>query len=296
MRQALKALLPYGLRNRLRSLRFYDRLQSRHLALTSKRIDLCAAQFAHVLSLANHPPLKGKVCLELGCGWVLSHALVCYLLGAEKVIATDIVGQAFPRSLGLAVRNAIPSIPQDILSPFEEHAQLRDRFERLLAVPRFDLTTLHDLGIEYVSPIDFSRQTLPERVDFIYSISVLEHVPCPDVVPMLRNLVSMLSDGGTMIHCFHLEDHKDLAKHPFDFLSIPAEQFPPAAQSERGNRLRHSVWSETFDDLPSSTTSFLYSWSRDDKPLPTVIDSSIKHVDEADLRVSHLGAYTRKCV
>ena len=295
MRKLLRGLLPYEVRRRLRSLGVYNYQQSWHLASTSKRIDLCAAQFAHVLSVASHRPLAGLTCLEVGCGWVLSHALVCYLLGAKRVIATDIVPQAHPRMLARAVRQAIPAVPQEILSPFEDNARLRERFERLRKIRRFDFRTLHELGIEYRSPIDLTNQTLGEPVDFIYSMSVLEHVPREDVVPLLRNLVSMLNDGGTMIHCFHLEDHKDLFKRPFDFLSIPAERFPRAIESERGNRLRRSTWLRFFESLSGIDTRFLYSWSREDRPLPETIDSSIAYTDEADLRVSHLGTYSRKC-
>ena len=294
MRNILKKLIPGRLRRASRSWTLYNYMQARHLATTSKRVDLCAAQFAHVLSLADYLPLKDKVCLELGCGWVLSHALVCYLLGARKVIATDIVNQAFPQSLALAVSKAIASMPQDLLSPFEDHALLRERFNRLREIPRFDFAALRNLGVEYVAPIDFANTKLDEPVDFIYSISVLEHVPCKHVVPLLQNLVSTLSDGGTMIHCFHLEDHQNLSQQPFAFLSIPAEQFPPTLQSDRGNRLRRSEWEQIFSGLSSATTRFLYSWSREDKALPQVIDPSIRYVDQADLRVSHLASYTRK--
>lgn len=294
MRAILKRLLPDRLRRACRSWSVYDHFQARHLAATSKRIDLCAAQFAHVLSLADWLPLKDKVCLEVGCGWVLSHALVCYLLGAKKVIATDIVNQAFPQSLNRAVRSAVSSMPQDLLSPFEDHAQLRERFKHLQETKRFDLAKLREFGIEYVAPIDLATTALDEQVDFIYSISVLEHVPCSDVAALLHNLIVTLREGGTMIHCFHLEDHQNIAQKPFAFLSLPADAFSPIVQSDRGNRLRRSEWERLFSSLPGTQTRPLYAWSREDTELPQQIDSSISYVDEADLRVSHLAFCTRK--
>ena len=68
------------------------------------------------------------------------------------------------------------------------------------------------------SPVDFATaEKLNTPVDFIYSNSVLEHVPVDDVPALLNNLVESLNQGGTMIHCIHLEDHKDINRYPFDY-------------------------------------------------------------------------------
>ena len=81
MKRFLSEALPEGIKSRLRP--YLDPWKARHLAATSKRLDMCAAQIAHVLHLAGRPTIAGSVCLELGAGWVLSHSLVLHLLGAR---------------------------------------------------------------------------------------------------------------------------------------------------------------------------------------------------------------------
>ena len=97
-----------------------------------------------------------------------------------------------------------------------------------------------------------------------------------------------------MIHCIHLEDHKDINRYPFDFLNIAENQYTRKLQSERGNRIKCSEWRRIFGDLEGTNTDFIYSYSRIDKALPESIDPSISYYDEHDLRTSHIGVYTRK--
>jgi cyclopropane fatty-acyl-phospholipid synthase-like methyltransferase len=265
-----------------------------HLASSSKRIDICSAQFAHIFHLSKHPSIEGKTCLEIGAGWVLTHALVCYLLGAKKIIATDIVPYAFPDVIPLALKDSIASIPRDILAPFSDHSHIRERFNRLLSISKFSFDTLKEFGIEYQSPIDFSTEKVSLSFDFIYSNSVLEHIYIDDIPVLLNNLIEILNKGGAMIHCIHLEDHKDTNRDPFDFLTIPGDQYTRKLQSERGNRIRCSEWRRIFGGLEGTTTDFIYSYARLDKALPKSIDRSISYDDEHDLRTSHIGVYTRK--
>ncbi|RJR42051.1 MAG: hypothetical protein C4576_16940 [Desulfobacteraceae bacterium] len=270
------------------------RLRSARLASTSKRLDVCAMQFAHNFHLCGGPSLSGKVCLEIGAGSVLSHAIVCHLLGAEKVIATDVASVAFPQTLSSSLKKSIPSVVRDILSPFEEHDLLRERLERVLSIRRFDFDVLHELGIDYVAPIDLARKRLDLAVDFVYSHSVLQHVPCEDVPPLLENICSLLVPGAFMIHCLHLEDVRNATENPFGFLAVPEREYPRALQSAGGNRIRRSGWAEIFRKAEGTRSEFIYQWTRKEKSLPGRIDPSIRHVDETDLRTSHIGILTRK--
>jgi hypothetical protein len=297
MRQSIVRIIPKALMDKFRPSQSFETVQMkecRKLASTSKRLDICSAQLAHILHLSNCAPLAGKVCLELGSGWVLSHALVMYLLGAKKVIATDVVYKAFPQFLSYAVRGAIQSVVRDILSPFEDHELLRGRLKELMAIDHFDFDVLQRLGINYLAPIDFAKEKLDTQVDFLYSNAVLEHVPVDDVALMLPNLAEILKRGGCMVHCIHTEDHKNIYNTPFEFLSIPSENYPTSIQSSRGNRLRKSAWMKIFNGLENTNTKIIYDWVRKDKDLPERIDSSIDYCDENDLRTSHIGVLTRK--
>ncbi len=292
MKRLLSAILPEPVKVRLRP--YLDRWTARNLASQSKRVDLCAAQFAHILSLANHPPLANKTCLEIGAGWLLSHAVVCHLLGAKRVLAVDVEPLAHPEYLSTAVHQSISYILQDILSPFESHSLLRKRVDRLFSIKHFDFEVLKELGIEYVSPLDLAKERLGTSIDFVYSNSVLEHVPTQDVLPLLRNVVHDLSPGGTMIHCIHLEDHDDYVHRPFDFLTIPAGAYPRWRETNTGNRIRASGWEKLFGKIGNSQSKSIYSFRRTDVDLPSHIDASIRYRDEMDLRTSHLAIFTKK--
>jgi hypothetical protein len=264
------------------------------VAKSLKRLDLCAAQIAHLFHLAGCPSVKGKVCLEVGSGWVLSHAVVLHLLGAKKVVATDILPCARPSILSEAIRCAVPSIVRDTLSPFCEHSEIRRRLNNILSIEHFSFDVLKKMGIEYIAPIDLAKTPLGIPFDFVYSNSVLEHVPVEDVLPLLGNLTNDLSEGGLMIHAVHLEDHKNLADRPFAFLSESQVDYYRNAHNHRENRIRSSQWRQMFDDVTMLNYRFLYEWRRLDKKLPDVIDSSISHEGEGDLRVSHIAVLGTK--
>ncbi len=224
MQQMVRRFIPKSLKDRVKSSRTYENYRSRKKALTSKRLDICSAQIAHCLHQSRCGSLSGKVCLEIGSGWVLSHAVVLHLLGAKKVIATDVAFHAHPQVLYNAIHTSVASVIRDVLSPFEDHALIRRRLDDLMRVRRFDFDVLKSKGIDYMAPFDFARDRLNQPVDFVLSNSVLEHVPCEDVSLLLRNLAADLNPGGTMIHCIHLEDHSDILGDPIWLLFNPRQE------------------------------------------------------------------------
>ena len=296
--RACKNALPETVKDILRDSRGLNWLRSRitasKLAGSSKRLDLCSAQLAHVFHLSGGLTVKDCVCVELGSGWVLSHALVFHLLGAKRVIASDIECLARPSTLYKALHSSVASIIRDVLSPFEDHGDIRARLNDLLAVKRFSFELLRELGVEYVAPIDLARRSLGIGFDFAYSNSVLEHVPADDVLPLLENLSKDLSPGGRMIHCVHLEDHKDLVNAPFEFLHEPDEKYGRDVQTRRGNRMRRSHWQKVLSLVEGMDFEILYEWRRRDRPPPSIIDSSVLHVDDEDLTTSHIGILGRR--
>ncbi len=289
MKSYFKRMTPGSIKTRMYQSRYYNRILSRIYARSSKRLDLCAAQIALVLHLAGSPLVRDRVCLEIGSGWTLSYALIFHLLGAKKVIATDISPLAQPSSLSDAIHKAVPYIVRDTLSPFCDHSEIRARLDNLLSINRFTFDVLNRIGIEYIAPIDLARNRLNIPTDLVYSGSVLEYVPVDDISPLLANVVSDLRRGGIMIHCIHLEDHRDILNHPFAFYSESEESFSRNARGARVNRIRRSQWREFFNNVKDLDYRFIYEWSRRDKDLPTVIDPSISHEGEDDLRISHVG-------
>jgi cyclopropane fatty-acyl-phospholipid synthase-like methyltransferase len=294
MQAAIKRIIPKGVQERV-VYPYIIKRKARKLAQTSKRLDICAAQFAHVLHLAGGVHLEGKTCLEIGCGWVLSHTLICYLLGAKRIIATDLQRIFYPSALTAAVQEAIASVPRDLLAPFSNYSAVRQRYERLLAIKEFRESDLNALGIEYLSPVDIAAKPLGIPVDFVYSLSVLEHVPKTCIQPLLGNLVQDLKPGGCMLHCVHLEDHQNF-EAPFEFLGIPSGNYPLKSEVYRGNRVRRSEWAEIFSRLDGTESRMLYSYIRTERPLPKTVDVAVRFTDENDLRTTHIGVVTRKAL
>lgn len=270
----------------------YNKIHSSKLAVSGKRLDICANEIAIYLLQCGKDKyvLRDKVCLEVGSGWLLTHSLVFYLLGAKKVYATDLSPLLQPENIFQAVSKSVNWVILDSLSTFEDREMVRLRLNKLLSFKKITKEILKDLGIEYIAPIDLSQQ-LPtkEKIDFVFSKSVLEHVPVDDVVPLLENLVSSLSEDGFMFHLIHLLDHNNMAEKPFDFFIYKGEAYSRELQSNWGNRIRRSQWKEIFSKLKYLDYKFIFEWSCKDRELPQQIDSSIQYIDEEDLRISHIG-------
>ncbi|MEI1375103.1 hypothetical protein PQG02_20840 [Nostoc sp. UHCC 0926] len=270
----------------------YNKMHSSELAIAGKRLDICANEIAIYLLQSGKGKyvLRDKICLEIGSGWLLTHSLVFYLLGAKKVYATDVCPLLQPENIFKAVCKSVDWSILDSLSTFEDREIIHLRLNKLLSFKNLSLEVLQDLGIEYIAPIDLSQQ-LPgqEKIDFIFSKSVLEHVPVDDIVPLLENLVSSLSEDGFMFHLIHLVDHKNSDEKPFDFFVYQQEAYSRELQSRWGNRIRRSQWKNIFANLKHLDFKFVFEWSCRDRELPEKIDSSIQYTDEEDLRISHIG-------
>ncbi|MEH2175644.1 hypothetical protein [Nostoc sp.] len=296
MKNIVRNLLDERIKSMVRSSELYqvlyNRTHSSRLALTGKRLDICANEVAIYLLQSGKGKyvLRDKVCLEIGSGWLLTHSLVFYLIGAKKVYATDIYPLLQTENIFKAVCNSIPWSILDSLSTFEDRDIIRFRLKKLFSLKKISVEVLQDLGIEYIAPINLSEKVpIKEKIDFIFSKSVLEHVPIDDVVPLLENIVSSLSEDGFMFHLIDLLDHRDTKERPFEFFIYQQEDYSRELQSRWGNRIRRSQWKQIFSNLKHLDSKFVFEWSRQDAELPERIDSSIQYIDEEDLRISHIG-------
>lgn len=247
---------------------------------------MVVASALHRAGLAGRAPLRDKVCVEIGSGRVLTQSVVLHLLGAKKVIATDIAKIAFPSHLRAAVQHADIAVTHDALSCFEDPIVLNKRLGALRRLPSFDWTALADLGIEYRAPVNLAEERIGEPFDFVFSESVLEHIPLDQIDAVLANLAADLRPGGLMIHRIHLEDHRSLVQDPFAFFEML--EYGSSEQGRFGNRLRPSTWLSLFRAVPSLETNVLFQWSRPDAPIPDVVPE-VAYEDEMDLRASNVG-------
>lgn len=281
VKQHLKSKYP-----KLLSLYKPSKFRAKWWASNSKRLDLCAAQFAYMLHQIDNP-IKDRVCLELGSGWVLSHALLFYLLGAKKIYASDYIPLADLSALKIAIKSSELSIIRDILAPFEEHEILRKKLEKINSINKWTFETLEQFNISYVAPVDLTTEKRFKNIDFIFSLSVLEHISIDSLESLLHNLSTMMSATGSQFHFIHLEDHANL-NEPFNFLVL--SNYPEQLQLERGNRIRASEWIKLFSK--NNKVEIIHAWKRN-KPLPDYIDNTIKYSDREDLKISHLGLWIK---
>lgn len=293
MKAAIARALPRGLKKIIAKTNLFENYRARDYAKGLKRIDICSAQLAMMMRQAGIESLRGKVCLEVGAGWLLTHAVVMHLLGARKVYATDIAQHARPEVIKLAIHSAVDSVTRDHLAQFSNHNDVRRRLDNLKSITRFSFEVLRELGIEYVSPIDVATESVGEEIDFIYSLSVMEHVPRDDISPLLNSLYSKLNADGDMIHWIHLEDHRNFSQ-PFAFFSIPESEYTKALQTRHGNRVRASEWKQYFNLISGAKNQAHSEFQRLDRPLPSDRDKSLSSFSEDDLRTSHILMHTRK--
>ena len=289
MRGSFGQFIPDRIRVLAQRTQIYNRYAAKKLARRSRRLDLCAAQFAHLLHRVPGMSLEKARCLEIGSGWVLTHPLICYLLGAQTVTATDILPLAQPRYLRDAVRESDASLVREVLSPYSPYERVRERLSRIHRMDRFSFSSLEELGISYLAPVDIAKEPLPGTFDFIYSFDVLEHVPRQDLGVFLSNLSRSLAPTGCMVHAIHTEDHRDSKSDPLAFLSISQDSSPDPTQMLRGTRLRRNEWISVFQQIPEIKFTILYEWYRLDQGVPVGIDPSVTAHDESDLRIAYLG-------
>jgi len=296
MRSKVTKLIPKKCRIWIRGLPVLslvlNRRQALQYATTTKRLDECLNEFAEINRMTGFGP-RDKVCLEIGAGWVLSHSLAMYVLGARAIISTDINRLAFPEMLSTAVNGAADKIDWDKLASLGDVREMKSRFEHLRSIKKFTFKILDSLGVEYVAPIDLAERALGRPVDFIYSHAVLEHVPTQFALPLIRNLAADLTENGRMYHGIHLEDHES-KDAPFAFFSESARAYIPRIQSARGNRIRKSGWNRIFSQIDGVSFQYIIDKPNTEAGLPEKIDPSVEYTDELDLRSAHLSVWAVK--
>jgi SAM-dependent methyltransferase len=139
-----------------------------------------------------------------------------------------------------------------------------------------------------------STSSLTEKVDFIHSVSVLEHVPAPVAKPILENLLASLNPGGAMIHEIDLRDHLDMENAPLAFLAIGDDYDPQTDFDRRGNRLRRSDWLEIINSLRATRTSILYERQQRDEHIPSAVRPEFAARPSGDLYTSWMAVLTQR--
>jgi len=135
-----------------------------------------------------------NVVMELGPGRSLAAPISALLDGANLAITMDAVSY-FDRSETL---HAFDELVKNVEISEQRAAVLRDAVSKVG-------TPGQETLLKYVAPWNDASAVAPDSVDFIFSISVLEHVTDPDTV--YRSCFRWLRPGGVMAHKIDHSSH-----------------------------------------------------------------------------------------
>jgi len=175
--------------------------------------------------------LKNKVCLELGPGNSYINAYNFLMNGAKKVILVD----KFPRYIKTKKQKEYLKRELDYIK--------KKYNKKELSFVKGD-----SLNKEYIQLItkDITNSGLKEKIDFVYSISVFEHIK--DVEGNIKQLSKILKKGGLMCHSIDLRDHYNF-NNPFLFYKYSKKTWEKYLTKEGvsyTNRIRYSEFKRLF--------------------------------------------------
>ena len=133
-------------------------------------------------------PLQASTFLEIGAGRDLAVPLAMRMLGAGKILTTDIERLA---KLDL-VNAAAKMVASELAAP----------------VPVFkSWSELQAFGIDYKAPFDAATEEELPEIDAFVSNEVLEHIPPAPLKAIFANVSSHMKSGGVTLHSIDYSDH-----------------------------------------------------------------------------------------
>ncbi len=184
--------------------------------------------------LKHNINLKDKVILELGPGNSYINAYNFLLKGSKKVILVD----KFPRQIKTKKQ-------QKYFLDEINYIKNKYKIDNL-----FFLNESNNIKNEYISFIskDLVESDIKTNIDFIYSISVFEHIK--NIAENIKKLAEILVPGGYMYHHIDLRDHYNF-NSPFLFYKYPDHIWNKYLTKEGisyTNRWRYDDYIKAFSD------------------------------------------------
>jgi SAM-dependent methyltransferase len=194
----------------------------------------------------------GRRAVEIGTGWVPIIPLLFWLHGQEECHTYDVTQLLSPQLVVEAAKQlvALYDAAGEATRGGQGEEQFRARLRalrELACASASGYDVLKGCNIHYHAPVDAASTALPnESVDLVYSNTVLEHVPLPELRRLFAESYRILRPGGHITHLIDISDHfshSDPSITPINFL-----QFSEAAFSKFNtrflfqNRLRPSAW------------------------------------------------------
>ena len=195
-------------------------------------------------------PAEGPKIIEVGTGRTLNIPFGLWLAGAASITTFDLHRYLRPELIAESL-SGMRQQEQAIRDMFVqgEVAMRQDRFASLLAC-RTASEALTLTNIDYVSPADATATKLKaECADLHVSVNVLEHVPPPVLLGLLKEASRVLRKNGRAVHLVDPSDHfahTDPGLNLINFLRYSTHDWERIAGNQfmYQNRLRASNYLE----------------------------------------------------
>lgn len=228
-----------------------DPLSARKDALGKKRLDRSLSQVIEVLGNRGVQLLPGRKCVDFGAGYTPMDAISMWLLGASSVVAIDYNNIVSWRALRLGLAKADFNAVRRMLSDRAPDFNWSDRLDSLIRISSSRKPEFEEIPLRYIAPLDViaTPDGLPE-FDFLWSVSVLEHIAPSRLIPLLVALRDRGAPGAVHVHRVDLRDHRDFDGAPYGFLQPDADFDPEAEADVRGNAMTLDTWEKLLADHP----------------------------------------------
>lgn len=222
---------------------------------------------------------KDFIFFELGCGDSLASGVIAWLRGAKESFLVD-EGDYAIKNLALYQKVA----QEDMQAIPERKAQVQNcsTIEELLRICHISYLTE---GLKSLRRIE------NQKIDFLFSNAVLEHVPRSEAFEIFSELARILKQGGLASHQIDFRDHLGGAKNHLRFGLGWWEKGLPAKAGFYTNRLMLNDFLGYIKKLPYEVLSVeSQKWEE----LPTnksVFSKSFKNYSNEDL-LTHTALIT----
>lgn len=219
-----------------------DRLKARKDALGKKRLDRSLESVIDTLGPGYLAHLTGARAVEFGAGYVPMDSVSMWLLGAREVTAVDYNDIADFRALTVGVQRADMTAVRRLLAAAAPEGDWETRLDAVLAGARRG-SLMGAVPLIYLGSLDVIADpaALPVH-DFLWSVSVLEHIRPSQLDLLLEALRSRKAPGAAHVHAVDLRDHHDFDAAPYAFLASDAAFDPETDCDVRGNGMTVRDW------------------------------------------------------
>ncbi|PKM91810.1 hypothetical protein CVU82_01220 [Candidatus Falkowbacteria bacterium HGW-Falkowbacteria-1] len=178
----------------------------------------------HFFLKSHNFSFQDKTCLELGPGNSYVNAYNFLFNGSNKVVLVD----KYPRHIKTKKQKAFFQKEKEFIKTKYNNKEID--FDKIVFISK-----------------DLSEVELNEEIDFVYSISVFEHIK--NVEENIKKLSSILKKGGFLYHLIDMRDHYNF-DNPFLFLKYSKktwENYLTKKGVSYTNRIRYSEFKEIFE-------------------------------------------------